>query len=52
MQQIEYDEGGHILWGFKNLIDAHSKEIVGLKPDRGTLNLNKYGNGFRTIGFA
>jgi peptide/nickel transport system substrate-binding protein len=52
MQQLEYDEGGHILWGFKNLIDAHSAEVSGLKPDRGTLNLNKYGNGFRTIFFA
>jgi peptide/nickel transport system substrate-binding protein len=52
MQQIEYDEGGHILWGFKNLIDAHSKSVAGLKPDRGTLNLNKYGNGFRTIYFV
>jgi peptide/nickel transport system substrate-binding protein len=52
MQQLEYDEGGHILWGFKNLVDGHSAEVVGLKPDRGTLNLNKYGNGFRTIAFA
>jgi peptide/nickel transport system substrate-binding protein len=52
MQQLEYDEGGHILWGFKNLVDGHSREVVGLKPDRGTLNLNKYGNGFRTIAFA
>jgi peptide/nickel transport system substrate-binding protein len=52
MQQIEYDEGGHILWGFKNLIDAHSKTVAGLKPDKGTLNLNKYGNGFRTLYFV
>jgi peptide/nickel transport system substrate-binding protein len=52
MQQLEYDEGGHILWAFKNLIDAHSTEVQGLVPDRGTLNLNKYGNGFRTIYFA
>jgi hypothetical protein len=26
--------------------------VAGLKPDRGTLNLNKYGNGFRTIYFV
>lgn len=52
MQQLEYDEGGHIIWGFKNLIDAHSTTVGGLKPDKGTLNLNKYGNGFRTIFFV
>ena len=52
MQQLEYDEGGHILWGFKNLVDAHGANVVGLETDRGTLNLNKYGNGFRTIAFA
>jgi peptide/nickel transport system substrate-binding protein len=52
MQRLEYDQGGYIIWGFKNLVDAHSTKIGGLKADRGTLNLNKYGNGFRTIYFV
>jgi peptide/nickel transport system substrate-binding protein len=52
MQRMEYDDGGHIIWGFKNLTDAHSTKVSGFKPDRGTLNLNKYGNGFRTIYFV
>ncbi len=52
MQRMEYDDGGHIIWGFKNLTDAHSTKVGGFKADRGTLNLNKYGNGFRTIYFV
>ncbi len=52
MQKMEYDDGGYIIWGFKNLTDAHSRKVGGFKPDRGTLNLNKYGNGFRTIYFV
>jgi peptide/nickel transport system substrate-binding protein len=52
MQKLEYDHGGYIIWGFKNLTDAYSTKVGGFKPDRGTLNLNKYGNGFRTIYFV
>jgi peptide/nickel transport system substrate-binding protein len=52
MQRIEYDEGGHIIWGFKNLTDGFNTKVGGFKTDRGTLNLNKYGNGFRTIYFV
>jgi peptide/nickel transport system substrate-binding protein len=52
MQRMEYDDGGHIVWGFKNLTDAYSTKLGGFKADRGTLNLNKYGNGFRTIYFV
>jgi peptide/nickel transport system substrate-binding protein len=52
MQRMEYDDGGHIIWGFKNLTDAYSSKLGGFKADRGTLNLNKYGNGFRTIYFV
>jgi len=49
---MEYNDGGLIIWGFKNLTDGHSAKIGGYKVDRGTLNLNKYGNGFRTIYFV
>lgn len=52
MQRMEYSDGGLIIWGFKNLTDAYSTKVGGFKPDRGTLNLNKYGNGFRTIFFV
>ena len=52
MQRMEYNDGGLIIWGFKNLTDGYSAKIGGYKVDRGTLNLNKYGNGFRTIYFV
>ncbi|HSF62249.1 MAG TPA: ABC transporter substrate-binding protein [Gaiellaceae bacterium] len=52
MQRMEYNDGGLIIWGFKNLTDAYSSRVGGFKVDRGTLNLNKYGNGFRTIYFV
>jgi peptide/nickel transport system substrate-binding protein len=52
MQRMEYNDGGHIIVYFKNLTDAYSNKVGGFKVDRGTLNLNKYGNGFRTIYFV
>jgi peptide/nickel transport system substrate-binding protein len=52
MQRIEYNDGGLIVWGFKSLTDGYSAKVGGYKIDRGTLNLNKYGNGFRTIYFV
>jgi peptide/nickel transport system substrate-binding protein len=53
MTRIQYNDGGHIIWGFKNLTDAYSAKVGGYKPQKGaTLNLNKYGNGFRTIYFV
>lgn len=42
-QELEYNEGGHIIWGFFNHVDAHSTKLTGLLPDRGTLPLNQYG---------
>jgi len=42
-QELEYNEGGHIIWGFFNHVDAHSTKLTGLVPDRGTLPLNQYG---------
>ena len=53
MMRIQYNDGGHIIWGFKNLTDGYSAKVGGYKPEKGaTLNLNKYGNGFRTIYFV
>ena len=52
MQRMDYNDGGLIIWGFKSLTDGYSQKVSGYKVDRGTLNLNKYGNGFRTIYFV
>jgi peptide/nickel transport system substrate-binding protein len=53
MQRMEYNDGGLIIWGFKNLTDGYAAKVAGYKVERGaTLNLNKYGNGFRTIYFV
>jgi len=52
MQLLEYNEGGHIIPYFKNLTDAYSEKLGGFKVGRGTLNLNQYGNGYRTIYFV
>ncbi len=31
-QEIEYNEGGYIIWGFRNQIDGLSNKVQGLKP--------------------
>lgn len=33
-QQIEYERGGYIIWGFKRQVDAYSNLVTGLKPHR------------------
>lgn len=33
-QQIEYDTGGFIIWGFKEQVDAYSQFVEGLVPRR------------------
>ena len=33
-QQIEYDTGGYIIWGFKQQVDAYSQFVEGLVPSR------------------
>jgi peptide/nickel transport system substrate-binding protein len=33
-QRLEYDNGGYIIWGFKNQVDAHSAKVTGFVPDR------------------
>lgn len=41
-QQIEYDKGGYIIWGFPNAIDAYRTSIEGLKPDKSGIPLTGY----------
>lgn len=46
-QQIEYDEGGYIIWGFPNNLDAHSAAVEGFVPDKSGIPLTSYG--FRSV---
>jgi len=48
-QQLEYDHGGYIVWGFKNQVDAYSNKVTGFVPDR-SLPLSSFQ--FRTISFV
>jgi peptide/nickel transport system substrate-binding protein len=32
MMQLQYDQGGYIIWGFANTLDAHSSRVKGLIP--------------------
>ncbi|MEO7942351.1 MAG: peptide ABC transporter substrate-binding protein, partial [Marmoricola sp.] len=33
-QEIEYNEGGYIIWGFRNIADGLSSKVSGLEPGR------------------
>ena len=33
-QEIEYNEGGYIIWAWRNQVDAYSTKITGLKMDK------------------
>ena len=48
-QELEYEEGGHIIPYFSNAIDAHSAEIGGIKEARSGFTLGNYG--LRSVGF-
>ena len=52
MQKLEYDNGGYIIPFFGDLIDGYSDKVKGLRPSKGTLNLDSFGHGFRTIWFG
>lgn len=42
LQKIEYERGGYIVWGFPNQVDAYTRYVGGLEPDRTGLPLNCY----------
>ena len=40
--KIDYDEGGYIIWGFGNVIDAYSAKVTGFVPDKSGAPLSQY----------
>ena len=52
MQQDEYNAGGYIIPFFGWLIDGYTAKVKGLKPSKGTLSLDSFGHGYRTIWFG
>lgn len=52
MQKLEYDQGGYIIPFFNNLVDAYSSKVSGFVTSKGTLNLDSFGHGYRTIWFT
>jgi len=51
MQLEEYNTGGNIIAFFRNFVDAYSTKVSGFRASRGTLQLDWYGHGYRTIWF-
>jgi len=49
-QQIEFDEGGFILWAWRNQIDAYSDTIAGLATDKLGVPLTTFG--FKDVYFV
>ena len=52
MQKLEYDQGGYIIPFFNDLVDGYSTKVSGFQPSKGTLNLDSFGHGYRTIWFG
>lgn len=41
-QEIEYDRGGYIIFGFNDQIDAYSTKLTGLVPDKSGIPLSSF----------
>lgn len=46
-QQIEFDNGGYIIWGFPNSVDAYNAKVHGLVPDKSGIPLTSFA--FRNV---
>ena len=46
-QQIEYDRGGYIIWGFPNSVDAYAAKVHGFTPGKTFIPLNFFA--FRNV---
>lgn len=42
MQQIEHEQGGNIVWTWREIIDAYGKNVQGFVPDKNGLSLGGY----------
>ncbi|MPZ61080.1 MAG: peptide ABC transporter substrate-binding protein [Propionibacteriales bacterium] len=49
-QGIEHERGGHLIWGFINLVDGYSTRVSGLQASRAGQPLDSYG--FRHVWFV
>jgi peptide/nickel transport system substrate-binding protein len=49
MYSLEFNQGGYIIPFFRNLVDAYSPKVGGLKQGVGILNLDYFGRGFRSV---
>ena len=49
-QQIEYETGGNIIWGFRDQVVAYSAKVTGFVPSRTGTPLGNYG--FGTVHFV
>lgn len=49
-QEIEYNEGGYIVWSFRNQVDAYSAKIAGLNEDKLGAALGQFG--FKDVYFV
>ncbi|MFN8222049.1 MAG: ABC transporter substrate-binding protein [Gaiellales bacterium] len=52
MYALEFTQGGYIIPFFRNLVDAYSPKVGGLKQGVGMLNLDYFGRGFRSVTIA
>ena len=53
MMTLEYQHGGYIIWGFSNFLDGYSTKVKGLIQGwKGVMQLNNFGNGYRTFRFG
>jgi len=49
MYSLEFNQGGYIIPFFRNLVDAYSPKVGGLKRGVAFLNLDYFGQGFRNV---
>lgn len=52
MQMELYEEGGHIIPFFQNLLDGYNPRLQGLVERPNTLNLDHYGRGWQDLYFS
>ena len=51
-QTIEFNEGGMIIWSFRNQVDAYSEKITGIQQDKLGMPLGRWGMSFKNVYFV